>query len=63
MYFKRSNFANLAQKLERDVARIVIGIPAFNEAKYIKKCLMSAISQSYYSDDIEVLVSDNASTD
>ena len=63
MYFKRSNFANLVQKLERDVARIVIGIPAFNEAKYIKKCLMSAISQSYYSDDIEVLVSDNASTD
>ena len=45
------------------MARIVIGIPAFNEAKYIKKCLMSAISQSYYSDDIEVLVSDNASTD
>ena len=36
MYFKRSNFANLAQKLEGDVARIVIGIPAFNEAKYIK---------------------------
>ena len=63
MYFKSSNFANLAQKLEGDVARIVIGIPAFNEAKYIKKCLMSAISQSYYSDDIEVLVSDNASTD
>ncbi len=36
MYFERSNLANLAQKLEGDVARIVIGIPAFNEAKYIK---------------------------
>jgi glycosyltransferase involved in cell wall biosynthesis len=40
---------------------ITIAIPTFNRAALLKQCIQSALSQTY--DNIEVLVSDNASTD
>ena len=43
--------------------RITIGIPVFNEEKYIEDTLRSAISQTKDFADIEILISDNCSTD
>lgn len=40
---------------------ITIGIPTYNRASLVKNCVASALAQSYQN--IEVLVSDNASTD
>jgi glycosyltransferase involved in cell wall biosynthesis len=40
---------------------ITIGIPTYNRAALVKTCVASALAQSY--PNIEVLVSDNASTD
>jgi glycosyltransferase involved in cell wall biosynthesis len=40
---------------------ITIGIPTYNRATFVKNCVASALAQSYQN--IEVLVSDNASTD
>jgi glycosyltransferase involved in cell wall biosynthesis len=40
---------------------ITIGIPTYNRAALLKKCVASVFAQSYQN--IEVLVSDNASTD
>ena len=40
---------------------ITIAIPTFNRAALLRGCVQSALSQTY--DNIEVLVSDNASTD
>ena len=40
---------------------ITIGIPTYNRAALLKDCVASALAQSYQN--IEVLVSDNASTD
>ena len=40
---------------------ITIGIPTRNRASLVKDCVESALAQSYQN--IEVLVSDNASTD
>ena len=40
---------------------ITIGIPTYNRAALVKACVLSALAQSY--PNIEVLVSDNASTD
>jgi|688.fasta_scaffold175772_2 protein O-GlcNAc transferase len=43
--------------------KITIGIPVFNEELYISKTISSAISQFKSYDDLEIIVSDNASTD
>jgi glycosyltransferase involved in cell wall biosynthesis len=40
---------------------ITIGIPTYNRASFVQNCVASALAQSYQN--IEVLVSDNASTD
>jgi len=40
---------------------ITIGIPIFNEEKFIKQCLESILSQTYTN--FEVIISDNVSTD
>ena len=40
---------------------VTIAIPTFNRASWLGDCVRSALSQSYRN--IEVLVSDNASTD
>ena len=40
---------------------ITIGIPTYNRASLVKNCVANALAQSYQN--IEVLVSDNASTD
>ncbi|XIA62295.1 glycosyltransferase family 2 protein [Bradyrhizobium sp. TZ2] len=40
---------------------MTIAIPTFNRAALLKDCVQSALSQTYTN--IEVLVSDNASTD
>lgn len=41
--------------------KVTIGIPVYNEEKYIAETLLSAVNQSYK--DIKIVVSDNASTD
>jgi len=43
--------------------KITIGIPVFNEDLYISKTISSAISQFNSYDELEIIVSDNASTD
>ncbi|MEX0700803.1 MAG: glycosyltransferase family 2 protein [Planctomycetales bacterium] len=40
---------------------VTIGIPAYNEARYIRETIESLLAQTF--DDFELLVSDNASTD
>ncbi|MBX7242075.1 MAG: glycosyltransferase family 2 protein [Bacteroidia bacterium] len=40
---------------------VTIGIPVYNEGKYITETLLSAVNQSY--PELKILVSDNASTD
>jgi glycosyltransferase involved in cell wall biosynthesis len=42
-------------------ARMSIGVPVFNGARYLEACLDSLLSQTYR--DLEILISDNASTD
>jgi glycosyltransferase involved in cell wall biosynthesis len=42
-------------------ARVSIGVPVFNGARYLEDCLESLITQTY--GDVEILISDNASTD
>ena len=42
-------------------ARVTIGVPVFNGAGHLEPCLESLIAQTY--DDLEILISDNASTD
>src|SRR5438067_1287485 len=41
--------------------KFTIGIPTFNRASLLHSALQSAVNQSY--DDLEIIVSDNASTD
>jgi glycosyltransferase involved in cell wall biosynthesis len=44
--------------------KLTIYIPTFNREKYLKECLNSVLSQvKGYSNQVEVIVSDNASTD
>lgn len=43
------------------IPAVTIGIPVYNEEKYIAQTLLSAVGQTYQ--DIRILVSDNASTD
>lgn len=43
------------------MAIVTIGIPVYNEEKYLKETIESAISQSLT--DIEIIISDNTSTD
>ncbi len=45
----------------RELPLVTIGIPTFNRSKYLKQALESALNQTYLN--IEVIVSDNASTD
>lgn len=42
-------------------ARVSIGVPVFNGARYLEECLDSVVAQTY--DNLEILISDNASTD
>jgi glycosyltransferase involved in cell wall biosynthesis len=42
-------------------ARMSIGVPVFNGARYLEACVDSLLSQTYC--DLEILISDNASTD
>ena len=46
---------------QSDYPLITIGIPTYNRALLLKECVTGALAQSYQN--IEVLVSDNASTD
>jgi glycosyltransferase involved in cell wall biosynthesis len=41
--------------------RVTIGVPVWNGARHLEECLDSLLAQTY--DDIEVVISDNASTD
>lgn len=45
----------------QELPLVTIGIPTFNGSKHIKQALQSAINQDY--GNIEIIVSDNASTD
>lgn len=45
------------------MSRVAIGIPVFNEAKYIAKTLYSVLSQFEDCSDLEVCISDNGSSD
>lgn len=45
------------------MANIAIGIPVFNEGRYISKTLLSAILQFNSYKDLEIVISDNGSTD
>lgn len=45
------------------MSRVAIGIPVFNEEKYIAKTILSVLSQFEDSPDLEILISDNGSTD
>jgi glycosyltransferase involved in cell wall biosynthesis len=40
---------------------VSIGVPVFNGARYLEECLDSLVAQTYV--DLEILISDNASTD
>lgn len=42
---------------------ISVIIPAFNEARFIRRCLSSVLSQNYPADKLEIIVIDNDSTD
>jgi glycosyltransferase involved in cell wall biosynthesis len=55
----RSSEANAARP--GGGARVSIGVPVFNGARYLGDCLDSLLAQTYR--DVEVLISDNASTD
>lgn len=48
-------------KLDRRMSLVSICIPAYNEEKYIKRCLESILKQSYQN--IEVVILDDASID
>ena len=41
--------------------RVTIGVPVWNGAQHLEDCLDSLLAQTY--DDIEIVISDNASTD
>jgi glycosyltransferase involved in cell wall biosynthesis len=41
--------------------RVTIGVPVYNGARHLEPCLKSLLAQTY--DDIEIVISDNASTD
>jgi glycosyltransferase involved in cell wall biosynthesis len=41
--------------------RVTIGVPVYNGARYLEPCLDSLLAQTY--EDIEIVISDNASTD
>ena len=41
--------------------RITVGIPTYNRSNYLKETLESVLTQSW--DDLEIIVSDNASED
>lgn len=45
------------------MAKITIAIPVFNEERYIRKTIESALSQFKSYDDLELIISDNASND
>jgi glycosyltransferase involved in cell wall biosynthesis len=42
-------------------ARVSVGVPVFNGARYLEDCLDSLLAHTYR--DVEILISDNASTD
>jgi len=41
--------------------RVTLGVPVYNGARHLEPCLESLIAQTY--DDLEIVISDNASTD
>ena len=45
------------------MARVAIGIPAFNEERFIGATLKSALRQFNHYSDLEIFVSDNCSED
>ena len=45
------------------MAKIAIGIPAYNEEQFIAQTLVSAIQQFEHYSDLEILISDNNSED
>lgn len=45
------------------MSRVAIGIPVFNEEKYIAKTVLSVLSQFEDSPDLEIFISDNGSSD
>ncbi len=48
--------------MEREIQPLVtIGIPNYNYAQYLEECISSVVNQTY--SNIEILISDNASTD
>ncbi|EKE01990.1 MAG: family 2 glycosyl transferase, partial [uncultured bacterium] len=47
----------------QDCPRISVVIPAYNEEKYIARCLRSLVEQSLPSEQVEILLVDNNSTD
>ena len=49
--------------MERIMAKIAIGIPAYNEEQFIAQTLVSAIQQFEHYSDLEILISDNNSED
>src|SRR5262245_24410584 len=46
---------------EMGEARVTIGVPVYNGARHLEPCLDSLLAQTY--EDIEIVISDNASTD
>lgn len=50
-----------AKQAEADIPLVSIGIPIFNEARFLRASLDSLLAQSYQN--IEIIISDNASTD
>ncbi|MEM3713882.1 MAG: glycosyltransferase family 2 protein [Nitrososphaeria archaeon] len=47
--------------MSEEISLVTIGIPTYNRSKYLREALESALNQTY--PNIEIIVSDNASTD
>jgi glycosyltransferase involved in cell wall biosynthesis len=43
------------------IARVTVGLPIFNGARFLEHALSSVLSQTY--EDLELVISDNACTD
>ncbi len=56
-----SDHARPAVHMRKHAPRVSIGVPVYNGARYLGEALESLLQQTY--EDIEIIISDNASTD
>ena len=53
--------SSIQQSITRSGPRVTIGLPVYNGERFIREAIESVLNQSYR--DLELLISDNASTD